>query len=130
MRGLVASAGVAAAIAGFGFTSGYADKQAWTEYDGKICDGYNILPYAHPNADVSSKSCYALCSAGVTAACAIGATQDSAQICLGATECGNLCWSIDECQSYDSDAANSVCYMNTWDCASVITSDGLTDDAG
>jgi hypothetical protein len=141
MRGLVASAGVAAAIAGFGFTSGYADTQAWTDYPGKVCDGYNILPYAHPDPDVSSASCYAKCAALATAktaaeiaaanaACAIGATQDSAQMCLSLSDCGDLCWSLDECQSYDMDPAAGVCYLNTWDCASVITSGGLTTAAG
>jgi hypothetical protein len=130
MRGLVASAGVAAAIAGFGFTSGYADTEAWTDYPGKVCDGYNIAPYAHPKLAVSSASCYAQCAAGNQAACAVGATPDSATVCLGVTACGKLCWSLDECQSYDSKDDGSLCYLNTWDCAAVTTSGGLTTSAG
>jgi hypothetical protein len=132
MRSLVASAGVAAAIAGFGFTSGYAGGPGvYTPYSDEVCDGYNILPYAHPLERVSSASCYAKCEAGVTGACSkdgVLVSQDSATICLDAVECGKLCWSLDECQSYDSDG--DVCYLNTWDCASVITSDGLTESDG
>jgi hypothetical protein len=131
MRSLVASAGVAAAIAGFGFTSGYAKTEAWTKSEDVVCDGYNIAPYAHPKPAVQEASCYAKCLADPVenaGACAIGATQDSAQICLGVTACGNLCWSLDECQSYDSDG--TTCYMNTWECASVITSGLLTVSPG
>jgi hypothetical protein len=130
MRGLVALAGAAAAIAGFGFTSGYADTEAWTQTTGKVCDGYNIVPYSHPRDDVKAASCYAKCEAGDTASCAVAATPDSATICLGMAACGKLCWSLDECQSYDQSDGGNVCYLNTWDCAAVITSGLLTTSPG
>jgi hypothetical protein len=130
MRGLVALAGAAAAIAGFGFTSGYADTEAWTQTTGKVCDGYNIVPYSHPRDDVKAASCYAKCEAGDTASCAVAATPDSATIFLGMAACGKLCWSLDECQSYDQSDGGNVCYLNTWDCAAVITSGLLTTSPG
>jgi hypothetical protein len=133
MRGLVALAGIAAAQAGFGFTSGYASEQkpwpgSWSAYVGEVCDGYNILPYAHPKKGVSEASCYAKCEAGDAGACTHDATQDSALICLPVEDCADLCWSLDECQSID--ATGSLCYLNTWDCAPIITSDHLTPAAG